>query len=627
MSDIRDINLNDIIPNRFQPREFFDQEALQSLADSIKEHGVIEPIIVRPVDNKFEIVAGERRYKASTLAGKTTIPAIVKELSDKESAILAFIENNKREDVSPIEEARTCLRILKMNNMTQEELAKRIGMSQSTLANKLRLLSLPNEVQDAVLKGDITEKHARVLLTVKEVVKQLTLLNMIKENHLTVRELEREIAKMNGDLNKNTSQNNVFINYSDQDHNNNLNVSSPNNNSFIMPGGSTDQAVDDFLNTDNNFMNFEDNNRVQSNNYLDDVQNDSNVSLMSDNITVNNSETPVASDDLTRFTSDAPSEDNGEFMSFLNGNNFDNLVDAPQQTPSTNEEANDDNFMSFLNGNSFDNLVDQPQGASTTSAPANDDFMNFLNGNNNTTTDNNQSFIDDRPIETNPNFVDNNPVEEPENDDNFMSFLNGNSFDNLVDQPTSNEPVSQEKESSVSDFSQNLNFDSDKSNNVVNNEPISSDIFDDSDDSDDSGSGDFLDNMKVDDNMNANNNTSFIDFSGDDNSFNPMSMQNEIVDYTSKYKNYEEPPTPVEDDLIEEDDYMSTPMDKEAYVESGKDFVDITNTITMTSIDEIIEELRTVVDRIKHSKYKVETDEVDFDDIFQITIKIDKRDF
>ena len=99
-NEIMYIKLDDIIPNRFQPREVFNEEELNKLADSIKQHGVIEPILVRPVSNKYEIVAGERRYKASTLAGKTTIPAIVKELSDKESAILAFIENNKREDVS-----------------------------------------------------------------------------------------------------------------------------------------------------------------------------------------------------------------------------------------------------------------------------------------------------------------------------------------------------------------------------------------------------------------------------------------------------------------------------------------------------------------------------------------------
>ena len=154
------IKLDDITPNRFQPREVFNEEELNKLADSIRQHGVIEPILVRPVSNKYEIVAGERRYKASVLAGLTKIPAIVKQMDDKESSIVAFIENEHRADVSAIEEARTMDRILNTNNITQDELAKELGVNQSTIANKLRLLNLPMEVQDALMHNEISERHA-----------------------------------------------------------------------------------------------------------------------------------------------------------------------------------------------------------------------------------------------------------------------------------------------------------------------------------------------------------------------------------------------------------------------------------------------------------------------------------
>ena len=187
-NEVITIKLDDIIPNRFQPREIFDEQSMQELADSIKEHGVIQPIIVRPVDNKYEIIAGERRYKASVMAGKIDIPALVKNKDDKESSIIAYIENSQRKNVSPIEEARTCERLLATNDITQEQLAKQLGMSQSTLANKLRLLSLPVEVQDALLHGEISERHARSLLSIKDTKQQLDLLEKIKNEIVYVEE-------------------------------------------------------------------------------------------------------------------------------------------------------------------------------------------------------------------------------------------------------------------------------------------------------------------------------------------------------------------------------------------------------------------------------------------------------
>src|SRR5574344_1593251 len=182
--------LDDIIPNRFQPREVFDEKPLKELAVSIKEHGVIQPIIVRKVNDKYEIIAGERRYKASALAGMTKLPAIIRNLDDKESSKVALLENLKRKNLNPIEEARTYQKILELDQMTQEELAKTMGKSQSAVANKLRLLSLSDDVQDALLKEKISERHARALLAVDNQEKQKQLLNKIIANKMTVRELE-----------------------------------------------------------------------------------------------------------------------------------------------------------------------------------------------------------------------------------------------------------------------------------------------------------------------------------------------------------------------------------------------------------------------------------------------------
>jgi len=231
--------LDDIIPNRFQPREIFDDQALKELAVSIKEHGVIQPIIVRKVENKYEIIAGERRYKASTMAGLTKIPAIVKNLDDKESSKVALIENLQRRDLTPIEEARTYQKILELENgMTQEQLAQTMGKTQSVVSNKLRLLALPDEVQDALLKEKISERHARSLLNINNKNDQVRMLDKIIAERMTVRELDKEIKEMNdnqGQMSGNNSSiaggssislfdNNVAVNNIEAS-NNGLNVS------------------------------------------------------------------------------------------------------------------------------------------------------------------------------------------------------------------------------------------------------------------------------------------------------------------------------------------------------------------------------------------------------------------
>ena len=196
--EVFELNINDIMPNRFQPREIFDEQALNELALSIKEHGVIQPIIVRKIGDKYEIIAGERRYRASQLAGKTTIPALVRDIDDKETAKIALLENLQRSDLTPIEEAKTYQTILKLDNITQDELAANLGKSQSTVANKLRLLNLAEEVQTALLNKQISERHARSLLNVPNLEDQKKLLNQVIINRLTVRQLDDEIMNLTG---------------------------------------------------------------------------------------------------------------------------------------------------------------------------------------------------------------------------------------------------------------------------------------------------------------------------------------------------------------------------------------------------------------------------------------------
>ena len=191
-----ELNIQDVLPNRFQPRIKFNEEAINELSKSIKEHGVIQPIVVRPIGDKFEIIAGERRYKASCMAQLKTIPAIITDLNDKDSAEVALIENVQRENLTPIEEAISYKKILDMGYITQDALASKLGKTQSTVANKLRLLNLDDDVQEALLNEKISERHARSLLKLQNKDQQKQLLNKIISERLTVRRADEEIEKL-----------------------------------------------------------------------------------------------------------------------------------------------------------------------------------------------------------------------------------------------------------------------------------------------------------------------------------------------------------------------------------------------------------------------------------------------
>ncbi len=190
------IPIEDLIPNRFQPRLSFDDASLKELAASIKEHGIIQPLVIRKINGKYEIIAGERRYRAAKMVGLLSVPAIINELSDGQSAEVAIVENVQRKDLTAIEEARSYKALLDKGLMSQEDLAKKMGLSQSSISNKLRLLSLSDIVQDAILNEKISERHARSLLKIENFEDQNKLLDQILTRRLTVKQLEEEIKKI-----------------------------------------------------------------------------------------------------------------------------------------------------------------------------------------------------------------------------------------------------------------------------------------------------------------------------------------------------------------------------------------------------------------------------------------------
>lgn len=193
-----EIDLTELRPNPYQPRKTFEESSLNELAESIKQSGVFQPIIVRKSQVKgYEIIAGERRFRASKLAGKETVPAIVREFDEEAMMQVAVLENLQREDLNPMEEAEAYEMLMKNLNLTQVELAERLGKSRPYIANYLRLLTLPKIVKDLVQKETLSMGQARTLLGLKDKAKMIALANRALKENLTVRQLEQIVAKMN----------------------------------------------------------------------------------------------------------------------------------------------------------------------------------------------------------------------------------------------------------------------------------------------------------------------------------------------------------------------------------------------------------------------------------------------
>lgn len=194
-----ELKINEIEPNVGQPRKNFDDEKLLQLSESIKQHGIVQPIIVRREDNTYKIVAGERRWRAARLAGLISVPVIIKDVTNKQVMEMALIENIQREDLNPIEEAEAYERLINEYDMTQEELSKSIGKNRSTIANIIRLLALCEKVKNFLINGEISSGHARALLAIEDKEVQEKLCNEIIEKSINVRETENLVKKILSD--------------------------------------------------------------------------------------------------------------------------------------------------------------------------------------------------------------------------------------------------------------------------------------------------------------------------------------------------------------------------------------------------------------------------------------------
>ncbi len=194
--EIRQIPVDEIVPNPYQPRTVFDDEKIDELCQTIRTHGLIQPIVVRLRNNRYELIAGERRLRATKKLGMERIPAIIKDFNDTQTASIALIENLQREGLTAIEEAIAYQKLIDLHNLTQESLAQRLGKGQSTIANKLRLLHLPEEIQDALMTRQVTERHARALIPLKDADLQRRVLQEILEREWNVKQTETRVKQL-----------------------------------------------------------------------------------------------------------------------------------------------------------------------------------------------------------------------------------------------------------------------------------------------------------------------------------------------------------------------------------------------------------------------------------------------
>lgn len=556
------LRIDDIMPNRFQPREVFDETGLEELADSIKEHGVIQPIIVRQVGNKYELIAGERRTKASALAGLTTIPAIIKNMDDRESAKVSLLENLQRKNLTPIEEARTYKRILELDNMTQEDLARTMGKSQPMVANKLRLLALPEEVQDALLKNQISERHARSLLNVKDKQTQLRLLERIKNERLTVRELDNEIKNLNtgsyeepstsiptmsnsnqADYATNTSgilNTNNIAETSNADYSNNF------NNTYDMPQTNS--------NFNNSFNNMGLNDYKSSIGGFNNMPNNFNNMSYDNNYQLNNEDsfsTPSIENTNTQSSNNFQNEPQNNTFS------LGSMFDGGTNNQMLNNEINqNDNglFMSNIKENN--------------NKPAENKFLpNFSNNETNNFSNNYNSFADSDSIK---NDFYSDPISNSNTFTNFQSLntpINTNNQGDLFNQPLNIVNVPNQ----MSEEKKDMPEDSYQDNNKQFDNP-----FDD-----------------------AYENILFA---------KPVPVE-PIVDTQEEVK-------PIDNAT---NDIKSNQID-----DSSNNYVSIDHQRTLFSTRDAVLELKKTTDRIKEDGINLDSEEIDFDDYYQIIIKIKK---
>lgn len=203
---IQELSLNELRPNPYQPRKNFDQESIDELRSSIEEHGILQPLVVRKSIKGYEIVVGERRFRAAKDAKLETVPAVVRELSDQQMMEMAILENLQREDLNPIEEALAYQTLMEKLSITQEEVAKRLGKSRPHIANHIRLLSLPPAIQELISSGKISMGHGRALLGLRQKAKLPALVEKVVKENLNVRQLEKLIQQLNENVPRETKK-------------------------------------------------------------------------------------------------------------------------------------------------------------------------------------------------------------------------------------------------------------------------------------------------------------------------------------------------------------------------------------------------------------------------------------
>lgn len=196
------LKINEVEPNKKQPRKFFNEEALKELSDSIKQHGIVQPLVVAKQKDYYEIIAGERRWRAAKMAGLKEVPVVIKDYSPQEIMEVALIENIQREDLNPVEEAKAYQNLIKEYNLKQEEVAERVSKSRSAITNSLRLLKLNERVLDFLIQETISSGHARALLALEDPEKQVSVAEKIAKEHLSVRDTEKLVKNINQPVKK-----------------------------------------------------------------------------------------------------------------------------------------------------------------------------------------------------------------------------------------------------------------------------------------------------------------------------------------------------------------------------------------------------------------------------------------
>lgn len=597
---IVELELDDILPNRFQPRFKFPEQAITELAESIKEHGVIQPILVRRLGDKYEIIAGERRYKASLLAGKRTIPAIIAELNDKDSAEVALIENVQRQDLTPIEEAVSYRKILDMGYLTQEQLAEKLGKTQSTISNKLRLLNLDDEVQEALLDEKISERHARSLLKIDSKQKQKEILEKIIQERLTVKKTDDLINKIL--LGENEIQSNL----------NTTEIPSIFMNNSIQVEDSAIQSSSaiEFINPNDQVMNSFTNNNTRDNDLLDFLNIDNNVE-------------PIKTVPVEEIE-EVPIIENFDFnQSAINNQKQNEMQEFNQFSIPTSPiiEEIDDNPIQVLQVDNNEQELKEIN-----------DMINKI------PTAVNPGFVDVENIEKNAKDIyvekpladiDNLLMSENENNTEIVNFdqLNNESEQNLDDSIQQNkfftmfapvENINEEQKEENHD-EETFNFippiETDKSlNQFLNADVEESNLL----------NQEISTPEAVIDNSQYDNNDQFS-FSKIDEQPNLISNENNNInqpeyDFQDNIEEIEDSPKILN---YPEDNIIAESVRKEEVIETKNVENNITSAVDLKTV---INTIRNCADTIEKYGFALECEEYDFEDMYQVIFKIQKND-